>query len=156
MPDRDGGRREIRDLQLEDLAAQLRWYFHNGEDERWMYGEETEEHGPGMDDGLAAFFSTLDEESIESHPLDEKPEPMVPNLIVLEAFWACNGFRDGNGGAIMPSVIEWWIQKEKYRLLPAQIADVRDLVPVCDIQWRVMKNEAMREELENARSSRSE
>jgi hypothetical protein len=149
MPDPDGGRREIRDLQVEDLAAQLQWHLDNPpEDEKWMYGEETE-LGPGAPDGLDRFFLTLDEEAIEDHPLDHKPAPLPPNQIVLEAFWACNGFRDGFGGAIMPSVIEWWISKEAYRLIPAQIADIRDLVPICDLLWRSLKDKAAEEERNN-------
>lgn len=97
-----------------------------------------------MDDGLAEFILTMDPDLIEAHPLDEggpegKPVPLFTNLIVLRAFWETNGFRDGNGGAIMPATIEWWIDKEKADLTPEQIRDIRDLVPVADQHWRYLQ-----------------
>lgn len=115
-----------------------------------MYGSVDDPDGH-MDDGLGEFFLTLDESTIESHPLDggepgSKPALLPTNVVVLEAFWQLNGFRDGMGGAIMPTTIEWWIKKEEGRLTVEQARDIRDLVPVADQHWRGLQIKKMENE----------
>lgn len=150
MPDSTApGRRECREEQIENLSAVLGWYSAlRPEEDQHLHGEETEEFGPGLSHGLDRYFETLDERDIAPHPLDEEPDISGVNRIVLEAFWELNGFRDGNGGAIMPETIEWWIRKEQHRLLPIQISDIRDLVPICDAKWRALHFEKMEAERE--------